>query len=313
MIFKSIAELVSYYQSTAGGKGIILGRPCVSSHKPPTGGLSKQTNYKWDIDRTQLRLVNQLGVGSFGQVYNGLWNAKVAVAIKEFKPGVVSVSEFLREVACMRSLRHPKVVQVYAVSSQGGPVYVITELMKQGSLLEYLHSAEGRSLKLYHLIDMASQVVEGMAYLEEKSYIHHDLCAKNVLVGGNLVCKVADFGLARIVDDDVRKSLTGSKFRIKWTAPEVVMGNKASIKSDVWSFGVLLFEIITYGRFPYPDLSNEAILTKLQQGYRMPQPKECSYKYYNIMLRCWREEPENRPTFEALQWELEEFLESSTS
>ena len=305
---------MSYYQSWAGSQGIVLGRPCISSHKPPTGGLSKQTNKKWDINRSQLRLVNELGVGSFAHVYNGLWNGKVAVAIKELKPDViVSVSEFLREVDCMRLLRHPKLVQVYAVCSQEGPVYVITELMKHGSLLEYLHSAEGRSLKLHHLIDVASQVVEGMTYLEERDYVHHDLCAKNILLGKNLVCKVADFGFARIVDDGVRKSLAGSKFRIKWTAPEVVLGNEASIKSDVWSFGVLLFEIITYGRFPYPDLSNEETIMKLQHGYRMPQPKECSYIYYNIMLKCWREEPENRPAFEALQWELEEFLESTRS
>ena len=302
-----------YYQSRAGGQGIILGRPCISSHKPPTGGLSKQTNKKWDIDRSQLRLVNELGVGSFAQVYNGLWNGKFAVAIKELKPDVVPVSEFLREVAHMRLLRHPNVVQVYGVCSQGEPLYVITELMRCGSLLEYLHSTEGRSLKLHHLIDIASQVVEGMAYLEEEDYVHHDLCAKNVLVGKSLVCKVADFGFVQIVDDDVRKSLTGSKLRMKWTAPEVAMGNKASIKSDVWSFGVLLFEIITYGRLPYPDLSDEEIITKLQQGYRMPQPKESSYMYYNIMLKCWREEPENRPAFEALQWELEEFLESTRS
>ena len=118
----------------------------------------------------------------------------------------------------MRKLRQPKLIQLYAVCTQEEPIYIITELMKHGSLLEYLRG-DGRSLKLPQLIDMGAQVATGMAYLEEKDYIHQDLAARNVLVSENLICKVADFGLARVIDEDIYEAHTGAKFPIKWTSP----------------------------------------------------------------------------------------------
>lgn len=312
-IFKSIADLISHYQSQPGGLSISLVRPCVSSQKPPTAGLSKQANDKWDIDRSQLRPLNKVETGTFAEIYGGLWNDKVPIAIKALKTGVMTVSKLLQEVADLRKIRHPKVVQVYAVCTKEEPFYIITELVAHGSLLGYLRTTEGRSLKIHQLIDVALQVAEGMAYLEEHDYVHRSLSARKVLVGDCLTCKVADFSLSCIISDDKSKSNVGASFLIRWTAPESALNNTFSIKSDVWSFGILLFEIITYGRSPYPGLSNEDVLEKLKQGYRMPQPEDCSYMYYNIMLKCWREEPENRPTFEALLWELEEFLESTGS
>ena len=311
LIFKTIAGLVSHYQTKADGLCIKLARPCISSLKPQTPGLSKHTNDKWDIDRTQLKRVKNLGEGTFAVVLEGLWNGKMPVALKSLKIVTAPISRFIQEAALMRKLRHHKVVQVYAVSTEEEPLYIITEFMKHVSLLGYLHTTKGRSLKLPHLVNIATQVAEGMAYLEEQDYPHCDLCAKNVLVGDSLECKVVDCGLIRVIGSDLHKAHTGAEFRVKWTAPEVAADNKFTIKSDVWSFGILLYEIITYGRFPYPDLTNDEVIEKVTQGYRMPQPKECSYMYYNIMLKCWREEPENRPTFEALQWEFDEFLEST--
>ena len=124
-----------------------------------------------------------------------------------------------------------------------------------------------------------------------------------------MICKVADFGLARVIDEDVYGSHVGAKFPIKWTAPEAAMYNRFTIKSDVWSFGIVLYEIITYGRIPYPGCNTAQILEQVQQGcYRMPRPMGCPAKLHNIMLDCWREEPSNRPTFETLQGQLEEFF-----
>ncbi len=310
IVFKSIADLVDHYQLQSGVLCTKLVHPCISSQKPQTAGLSKLTNEEWEIDRKKIKLVRRLGEGRFAKVSEGIWNDTTPVAVKALDHGVIPLSDFLREVAQMRELRHPKIVQLYAVCTKEQPIYIITELVKHGSLLEYFRNERG-SLKFSQLISMAQQVAEGMAYLEELRYIHRDLAARNILVGDGLICKISDFGLMQLVKATENKAYVGTKFAIKWTAPEALLHNNFSIKSDVWSFGILLYEIITYGRFPYAGMTNEEVMQKLEQGYRMPQPKECSYAFYNIMLKCWREEPENRPTFEALQWELEEFLEST--
>ena len=309
--FESIADLVIHYQGHLDGICVSLRHPCVSLEKALTAGLSKFTNSDWEIERKQIRLVNKLGSGSFAQVWGGVWNGTTSVAVKALKTGSsMTESDFLREATLMKELRHLNILQLYGICSKEQPIYIVTELMKHGCLLEYLRN-ERRSLKLSQLISMALQVAEGMVYLEEHQYIHRDLAARNVLVGDGLICKISDFGLTQSVEEAKNKAGDVTKFAIKWTAPEALLHNKFSVKSDVWSFGILLYEIITFGRFPYAGMTNEEVMQKLEQRYRMPQPKESSYAYYNIMLKCWREEPENRPTFEALQWELEEFLEST--
>ena len=305
--FETIQDLVQYYTTQSDGLCINLVQPCLLSEKPQTAGLSRQANEEWEIDRRQIRLVRRLGAGQFGEVWEGLWNNTTSVAVKTLKPGTMSALEFLQEAALMKKLRHQKLIQLYAVCTKEEPIYIVTEIMKHGSLLEYLRG-EGRALKLPQLIDMSAQVAAGMAYLEEQNYIHRDLAARNILVGDHMICKVADFGLARIIDEDVYEAHTGAKFPIKWTAPEAALYNRFTIKSDVWSFGIVIYEIITYGRFPYPGMTNAQVLEALQQGYRMPRPMGCPDKLYDVMLDCWKEEPASRPTFETLQWQLEEFF-----
>ena len=304
--FATIPELIQYYQIQADGLCIELKYPCLSVEKPQTVGLSKQANEEWEIDRRQIRLIRRLGAGQFGEVWEGLWNGTTAVAVKTLKTGTMSPQEFLQEAALMKKLRHPKLIQLYAVCTREEPIFIITELMKYGSLLEYLRG-EGRSLQQNQLIDMSAQVAAGMAYLETQNYIHRDLAARNILVGDHMMCKVADFGLARVIDEDIYEAQTGAKFPIKWTAPEAALYNRFTIKSDIWSFGIVLYEIITYGRFPYPGMTNAEVLEKLPQGYRMGCPANCPKELHDVMLECWREEPANRPTFESLQWRLEEF------
>ncbi|XP_061486793.1 tyrosine-protein kinase HCK isoform X2 [Rhineura floridana] len=182
-----------------------------------------------------------------------------------------------------------------------------------GSLLDFLKSDEGHKQPLPTLIDFSAQIAEGMAYIEQQNYIHRDLRAANILVSAMLVCKIADFGLARVIDDNEYTAREGAKFPIKWTAPEAINYGSFTIKSDVWSFGILLMEIITYGRTPYPGMSHQEVIRALERGYRMPRTEGCPEELYEIMMRCWKRKPEDRPTFECNQSILEDFFTATES
>ncbi|XP_050073405.1 uncharacterized protein LOC126561347 [Anopheles maculipalpis] len=305
--FRTLQELVEHYSKDSDGLCVNLCKPCVQIEKPVTDGLSHRTRDQWEIDRTSLKFVRKLGSGQFGDVWEGLWNNTTPVAIKTLKSGTMDPKDFLAEAQIMKKLRHTKLIQLYAVCTLEEPIYIITELMKHGSLLDFLQG-KGRSLKLPQLIDMAAQIAAGMAYLESQNYIHRDLAARNVLVGDNNIVKIADFGLARLIKEDEYEARVGARFPIKWTAPEAANYSKFSIKSDVWSFGILLTELVTYGRIPYPGMTNAEVLTQVEHGYRMPQPQNCNTPLYEIMLECWNKDPMRRPTFETLQWKLEDFF-----
>ncbi|RXN00935.1 Tyrosine-protein kinase Fyn [Acipenser ruthenus] len=178
----------------------------------------------------------------------------------------------------------------------------------KGSLLDFLKDGEGRALKLPNLVDMAGQVAAGMAYIERMNYIHRDLRSANILVGDNLVCKIADFGLARLIEDNEYTARQGAKFPIKWTAPEAALYGKFTIKSDVWSFGILLTELVTKGRVPYPGMNNREVLEQVERGYRMPCPQDCPSSLHELMVQCWKKDPEERHTFEYLQAFLEDYF-----
>ncbi|RXM99499.1 Tyrosine-protein kinase Fyn [Acipenser ruthenus] len=271
---------------------------------PQTLGLSHDA---WEISRDTLRLDTKLGQGCFGDVWTGMWNGTTKVAVKTLKPGTMSPEAFLEEAQIMKRLRHDKLVQLYAVVSEE-PIYIVTEFMSQGSLLDFLKDGEGQYLKLPQLVDMAAQIAAGMAYIEKMNYIHRDLRAANILVGDNLVCKIADFGLARLIEDNEYTARQGAKFPIKWTAPEAALYGKFTIKSDVWSFGILLIELVTKGRVPYPGMNNREVLEQVERGYRMPCPMGCPASLHELMVQCWRKDAEERHTFEYLQGFLEDYF-----
>ncbi|XP_050300935.1 tyrosine-protein kinase Src42A-like [Anthonomus grandis grandis] len=305
--FRNLQELVEHYSNDADGLCVNLCKPCVQVEKPQPEGLSHRTRDQWEIERTSLKFVRKLGHGQFGEVWEGMWNNTTPVAIKTLRPGSMDPKDFLAEAQIMKKLRHPKLIQLYAVCTVEEPIYIITELMKNGSLLEFLQG-KGKVLKLQQLIDMAAQIAAGMAYLENQNYIHRDLAARNVLVADSNIVKIADFGLARLIKEDEYEARVGARFPIKWTAPEAANYSKFSIKSDVWSFGILLTELVTFGRIPYPGMTNAEVLHQVEHGYRMPTPPNCPQRLYEIMLECWHRDPLRRPTFETLQWKLEDFF-----
>lgn len=206
----------------------------------------------------------------------------------------------------MRQIHHPNLVLLYAVCTDKEPLYIVTEYMLNGSLQEFMRKdEEAAQLNLSAQVDIAAMVANGMSHLEERKFVHRDLAARNVLVGEKIsgvpLVKVGDFGLARVLmDEDIYEARTGAKFPIKWTAPEAAIKGAFTTKSDVWSFGVLLYEIVTKGQVPYPGMANREVVEQIERGYRMAQPPNCPNPLYELMLKCWDKDPSCRPTFEHL-------------
>uniref|UniRef100_A0A8C7JRJ9 Tyrosine-protein kinase n=1 Tax=Oncorhynchus kisutch TaxID=8019 RepID=A0A8C7JRJ9_ONCKI len=307
--FTTLQELVSHYKSEChDGLCQALTSPCLSPK--PQKPWEKDA---WEIPRESLKLDRRLGAGQFGEVWMATYNKHTKVAVKTMKPGTMSVEAFLDEANLMKALQHDKLVRLNAVVTKEEPIYIITEYMEKGSLLDFLKSDEGNRVQLPKLIDFSAQIAEGMAYIEQRNYIHRDLRAANILVSKALVCKIADFGLARIIEDNEYTAREGAKFPIKWTAPEAINYGSFTIKSDVWSFGILLTEIISYGRTPYPGMTNPEVIRSLERGYRMQRTDSCPQELYDVMLECWKNKPEDRPTFEYLQSVLEDFYTATES
>lgn len=312
-ILRNLEALIAHYQRMADGLVVQLGEPC-SNEEPqiallPCNELTKMD--KWEIDRHTVELKTVLGAGQFGEVWYGVWNGTIPVAVKTLKPGTMDPTDFLAEAQIMKKLRHAKLVQLYAVCTQEEPIFIITELLTNGSLLTYLHTEEGKELRLSQLIDISAQIAHGMAYLEAHNFIHRDLAARNILVGEGLLVKVADFGLSRLICSDNYHAREGTKLPVRWTAPEAIFYNCYSVKSDVWSFGVVLMELVTHGQCPYHGMSKAEVLARIEEGYRMPKPDECPEALYTIIHNCWKEAAEERPTFEYLKYLLDDYFISA--
>ncbi|XP_061591741.1 tyrosine-protein kinase SRK3-like [Cololabis saira] len=298
--FSTLGELISFYQKTPRSLGVQLVEPCAQQRE-----LFDME--PWERPREEFKLHKKLGGGHFGEVWEAVWTKEnKKVAIKMLKQEDTKQDEFVKEVQALKSLHHPKLITLLAMCSRGEPVYIVMELMIKGSLKSYLTSNEGHGLTSAHLIYMGSQIADGMAYLEDRNIVHRDLAARNILVGEDLACKVADFGLARIIKDSVYTASRTTKIPVRWTAPEAAIYQRFSVKSDVWSFGVLLYEMMSRGKMPYEGKNNKEVLTILTSGFRLPRPTRCPHNIYCIMMDCWAAEPSKRPTFHALHSQLDE-------
>ncbi|XP_033642938.1 tyrosine-protein kinase ABL1-like [Asterias rubens] len=310
--FCSVAELVHHHCKDADGLITTLRFPAAKMNKPTIYGVSPQPD-EWEIQRTDISMRNKLGGGQYGEVYEAVWkkHGKI-VAVKTVREENMRVEEFLREAGVMKTIKHPNLVQLLGVCTREPPFYIITEFMPHGNLLEYLRENDDNTLPAVTLLYMASQVASAMCYLESKNFIHRDLAARNCLLSDNHLVKVADFGLARIVTGEIYTAQAGAKFPIKWTAPESLAYNKFSNKSDIWAFGILLWEIATYGSSPYPGLELQHVYEKLERGYRMERPEGCPADVYKLMLKCWEWKATDRPNFIGIQEEMNNMFQNSS-
>lgn len=312
--FNTLAELVHHHSTVADGLITTLHYPAPKRNKPTIYGVSP--NYdKWEMERTDITMKHKLGGGQYGEVYEGVWKKySLTVAVKTLKEDTMEVEEFLKEAAVMKEIKHPNLVQLLGVCTREPPFYIITEFMTYGNLLDYLRECNRQEVSAVVLLYMATQISSAMEYLEKKNFIHRDLAARNCLVGENHLVKVADFGLSRLMTGDTYTAHAGAKFPIKWTAPESLAYNKFSIKSDVWAFGVLLWEIATYGMSPYPGIDLSQVYELLEKDYRMERPEGCPEKVYELMRACWQWNPSDRPSFAEIHQAFETmFQESSIS
>ena len=289
--FVILNEIIQHYSRDADGLCTRLTVPCL-----------KQMPDAWEIERKFIKLKDKLDDGEFSEVWAGTWN-DTPVAVKTLKPGSMAVSDFFAEAQIMKKLQHDKLIKLYGVCVQQEPFYIVTELMKHGNLSDYLSKGEGQHLKFPELIDIAAQVANGMAYLESQYFVHRNLCASNVLVEQRIqnIVKIGDFSLARPLVYGTYTARISERTLVRWMAPEAMRHHHFTIKSDVWSFGVFLTELVTYGHNPYPGMTNDEVLVQVKRGYHMPQPPGCPDPLYQIMLQCWKTDPKERPTFEHLK------------
>ncbi|XP_066524443.1 tyrosine-protein kinase Src42A isoform X2 [Hoplias malabaricus] len=296
--FPTLCELVDYY-SNQERLCTRLNAPCVMLDRPSLPCLSYDA--LWEVDRSLLTKVEKLGSGEFAEVWHGVWNNMIDVAIKEFR---VSNPEIQTEINIMKEIQHERLLQLYGVCTVNQPFCIVTELMKNGSLKKHLISHRmKKDIAFSLMIGFAVQVTEGMAYLESNNIVHRDLRADNILLTDMQFCKIADFGLAHFALPGDHEH-TSVKIPVKWMAPEIFCGNKYTSQCDVWSFGILLTEIITYGNDPYPELDKIKCILAIRRGYRMECPSDCPLTLYEIMLLCWSTNPEDRPGFTALKHRL---------
>ncbi|XP_034399891.1 tyrosine-protein kinase ITK/TSK [Cyclopterus lumpus] len=296
-LFSTIPELIYYHQHNAAGLITRL------RHPVPQDGSSSQdvadpSKDQWEVDPEELILGQELGSGQFGLVLEGRWRDK-KVAVKTIREECMSDEEFKEEARVMMRLSHCKLVQLYAVRTQCSPMCLVFEFMDNGCLSDYLRARKGR-LSQEAMLGMCLDVSEGMAYLESSNFIHRDLAARNCLVSKKNEVKISDFGMTRFVLDDQYTSSQCSKFPIRWSAPEVIKYCKFSSKSDVWSFGVLMWEVYNEGRIPYENRSNVDVVESLSKGLRLLKPRLAPDAIHKLMTWCWKEKPEDRPSFVVL-------------
>ncbi|XP_048667520.1 tyrosine-protein kinase Fer isoform X2 [Marmota marmota marmota] len=294
--FTNIPQLIDHHYTT---KQVITKKSGVVLLNP----IPKDK--KWILNHEDVTLGELLGKGNFGEVYKGTLKDKTNVAVKTCKedlPQELKI-KFLQEAKILKQYDHPNIVKLIGVCTQRQPVYIIMELVPGGDFLSYLRKKKDE-LKLKQLVKFSLDAAAGMLYLESKNCIHRDLAARNCLVGENNILKISDFGMSRQEDGGVYSSSGLKQIPIKWTAPEALNYGRYSSESDVWSFGILLWETFSLGISPYPGMTNQQAREQVERGYRMSAPQNCPEEISKIMMKCWDYNPENRPTFSELQKEL---------
>jgi len=290
----------------------------------------------WEFPRHHLKIYGILGEGAFGQVWKcealniGDTKGTTTVAVKTLKESASEKerTDLLAELQVMKMLEsHPNVVKLLGCCTTGtekDPVFVIMEYVAKGKLQEFLRKSRaehdygnlyGSSQKLtsHDLTQFCYHVAKGMEYLSSQKVIHRDLAARNVLVTEENICKVADFGFSReVMVNNIYERKSEGRLPIRWMAPESLYDNIYTTKSDVWSFGVLMWEIVTLGSTPYPGMSGSEVMKKVKEGQRLDKPEHCDRLIYNIMFYCWDKDATERPSFTQLVKDFEALLTKET-
>ncbi|CAH1707424.1 tyrosine-protein kinase Fer isoform X3 [Aphis gossypii] len=299
--FPTIQELITYqYQSAlpvTSRSGAILRQPIPRE--------------RWELNNDDVLLLEKIGRGNFGDVYKArLRSTNKEAAVKTCRVTVPDEhkKKFLQEGRILKQYDHPNVVKLIGICVQKQPIMIVMELVAGGSLLSYLRN-NSKTLSVIQLVSMCRDAAAGMMYLESKNCIHRDLAARNCLVDDKNIVKISDFGMSReeeeyIVSDGMKQ------IPIKWTAPEALNFGKYTTLCDVWSYGVLCWEIFAKGGTPYSGLSNSKAREKIDTGYRMPAPEGTPEEIYRLMLQCWQYQPENRPHFDSIYATMESLVKS---
>ncbi|MBN3317675.1 EPHB3 protein, partial [Atractosteus spatula] len=275
-----------------------------------------------EIDISCVKIEEVIGAGEFGEVCRGRLKLpgrrEIIVAIKTLKAGYTERQrrDFLSEASIMGQFDHPNIIRLEGVVTKSRPVMIVTEFMENGALDSFLRLNDGQ-FTVIQLVGMLRGIAAGMKYLSDMNYVHRDLAARNILVNSNLVCKVSDFGLSRFLEDDptdpTYTSSLGGKIPIRWTAPEAIAYRKFTSASDVWSYGIVMWEVMSYGERPYWDMSNQDVINAVEQDYRLPPPMDCPTALHQLMLDCWVKERNLRPKFAQIVNTLDKLIRNAAS
>ncbi|XP_053559247.1 ephrin type-A receptor 5 isoform X2 [Bombina bombina] len=273
-----------------------------------------------EIDASCINIERVIGAGEFGEVCSGRiklpGKREFPIAIKTLKVGYTDKQrrDFLGEASIMGQFDHPNIIHLEGVVTKSKPVMIVTEYMENGSLDTFLKKNDGQ-FTVIQLVGMLRGIASGMKYLSDMGYVHRDLAARNILINSNLVCKVSDFGLSRVLEDDAEAAYTtrGGKIPIRWTAPEAIAFRKFTSASDAWSYGIVMWEVISYGERPYWEMTNQDVIKAVEEGYRLPSPMDCPAALYQLMLDCWQKDRNSRPKFEEIVSMLDKLIRNPSS
>ncbi|XP_043473033.1 focal adhesion kinase 1 isoform X3 [Leptopilina heterotoma] len=298
-------------EKNAGKTGTILSED-YAEIVDEEGDYSTPATRDYEIVRNHVELGEIIGEGQFGNVHKGSYKGRdgqtIAVAVKTCKvdADLATAEKFLEEAYIMQQFEHPHIIRLIGVCSEA-PIWLVMELARLGEMRAYLQSNKHR-LDLATLLLYTFQLSTALSYLESKKFVHRDIAARNVLVSAHNCVKLADFGLSRWVEDQSYYTASKCKLPIKWMAPESINFRRFTTSSDVWMFGVCMWEILMLGVKPFQGVKNNEVIRKLENGERLALPNHCPPRLYSLMSQCWSYEPSKRPTFKDIRETLHEIL-----
>uniref|UniRef100_A0A673LNB9 Tyrosine-protein kinase receptor n=1 Tax=Sinocyclocheilus rhinocerous TaxID=307959 RepID=A0A673LNB9_9TELE len=320
--------IVTHCSLDAGPDAVVIGMSRIPVIENPQyfrhgHNCNKPTTYVQHIKRRDIVLKRELGEGAFGKVFLAeCYNLsptkdKMLVAVKTLKdPTLTARKDFQREAELLTNLQHEHIVKFYGVCVDGDPLIMVFEYMKHEDLNKFLRAhgpdamilVDGQPMQsngelgLSQMFHIATQIAAGMVYLSSQHFVHRDLATRNCLVGNGLLVKIGDFGMSRdIYSSDYYRVGGYTMLPIRWMPPESIMYRKFSTESDVWSFGVIMWEIFTYGKQPWFQLSNNEVIECITQGRVLDRPRLCPKEVYDLMLGCWQREPQQRLNIKDIQ------------